>query len=208
VSAMLEAAQILPFSINPIAADAIEFLRRWEPDGPWSLTAIKPDTPPPGKIETRTFTPDKADEAMRWIDTHQGDGRNIYYSVNRPKPAAFSKKATKEMVDEIVALHVDIDLVGARNEEEEQLILGRLRQHPSAATVIVFSGGGYQALWRLKDVLRADEDRNIERVELLNRRRIEELGGDRSCFNADRVLRLPGTVNFPNEKKRAKGRLA
>jgi hypothetical protein len=197
--------EVLPFALKPVAEDAIDFLRHWEPDGPWSLTAIQPDVP--GQIETRTFRPDAAEKATRWIETHQGDGRNIYYSVNRPKPSAFRKKATKEKIDEIVALHVDIDLVGARNEEEEKLILRRLSEHPSPPTVIIFSGGGYQALWRLNEALKASEDRNIERIESLNKRRIEELGGDRACFNIDRIMRLPGTLNFPNEKKRAKGRV-
>jgi hypothetical protein len=200
-----ETERVLPFALKPVAEDAIDFLRNWEPDGPWSLMAIIPDVA--GQIETRTFRPDTAEKATRWIETHQADGRNIYYSVNRPKPSAFRKKATKEKIDKIVALHVDIDLVGARNEEEEQLILRRLSEHPSPPTVIIFSGGGYQALWRLEDALKAGEDRNIERIDALNKRLIEELGGDRACFNGDRIMRLPGTVNFPNEKKRAKCRV-
>jgi Mesyanzhinovviridae DNA primase len=82
-----------------------------------------------------------------------------------------------------------------------------LRRHPSPPTAIIFSGGGYQALWRLNDVLKVGEDQNIARVESLNKRRIAELGGDPSCFNVDRIMRLPGTVNFPNGRKRNKGRV-
>jgi hypothetical protein len=50
-----DADQILAFTLKPIPADAIDFLRGWEPNGPWSLMAVKPDTKPP-EIETRTFT--------------------------------------------------------------------------------------------------------------------------------------------------------
>lgn len=32
------------------------------------------------------------------------------------------------------------------------------------------------------------------------------LGGD-NCHNVDRLLRLPGTINMPNAKKRAAGRV-
>jgi hypothetical protein len=201
-----DAAKALPFILKSDTDAAIDFLHHWEPNGPWSLTAIEPDAQPP-KIETRTFTPDRAGEAAHWIDKHQRDRRNVYYSVNRPTPSAYRKKATKNAIAEIVAMHVDIDLVGQRNEEEEHCILQRLRQHPPKPTLIMFSGGGYQALWRLNDALKAADDRNIERVEALNKRLIEELDGDRSCWNIDRILRLPGTVNFPSEKKRAKGRV-
>jgi RepB DNA-primase from phage plasmid len=186
--------------------NAIEFLKCWEPDGPWTLIAILPDAQPP-KIDARTFQPTEADEARHWITVRQRGERNIYFSINRVKPESFGRKATKEMIAEIVATHADIDLVGARNDDEEQAILDKLRSRRSQPTAIIFSGGGYQALWRFHDPLKADEDRNVDRVETVNKRLIAELDGDAKCFNIDRIFRLPGTVNYPNEKKRAKGRV-
>jgi len=54
------------------AEAAIAFLQSWEPDGPWLLTAIEPDS---GKIQTRPFS--DANSAWRRIDCYQGK-RNIY----------------------------------------------------------------------------------------------------------------------------------
>lgn len=44
---------------------AVSFLQRWEPDGPWLLTAIKPDS---REIETRRFT--DPDEMLAWLQRH------------------------------------------------------------------------------------------------------------------------------------------
>ena len=35
----------------------------------------------------------------------------------------------------------------------------------------------------------------------------KEFGSDEATHNIDRILRLPGTVNYPNKKKRVKGRV-
>src|SRR5690606_27995740 len=42
-------------------------------------------------------------------------------------------------------------------------------------------------------------------VEAINRGIRDHFGAD-ACQNVDRVMRLPGTINFPNAKKRAAGR--
>jgi RepB DNA-primase from phage plasmid len=182
---------------------AIDFLGHWEPEGPWTLTSVLPDGTQKD-IETRTFEPDNSELCAAWIKRHN-QSRNIYFAANRVEKVAFGKKAAKEELAEIVATHVDADLPGARNEEQEAAILEDLRRHHP--TTIVFSGGGYQGVWRLAEPLPAQEDGNIARIEAINRRLIERHAGDKSCWNADRILRLPGTTNWPNEKKRAKGRV-
>ena len=55
------------------------------------------------------------------------------------------------------------------------------------------------------DERETNSDAVTERVEAENRAIDAALGGD-ATFNIDRLLRLPGTLNFPNRKKRAKGR--
>ena len=45
----------------------------------------------------------------------------------------------------------------------------------------------------------------VERVEAENRE-VEAALGAIGTHNIDRLLRLPGTVNFPNQKKRKRGR--
>ncbi len=190
---------------SPDTAAAIDFLKRWEPDGPWVLTAIDPSKK---GIETRTF--EKAGKELAdWLDRHNGRW-NIYFSVNRCREP-LSKKAEKSDIAAAVALHVDLDpRVGEDLEKERDRILGLLRQPPGglpAPTVIVFSGGGYQGFWRLKEpVSVGGEPEKAESVEDLNAGIEAVLGAD-SCHNIDRIMRLPGTVNVPDARKEKKGRV-
>ena len=138
---------------------------------------------------------------MQWIEAQQRWHRNIYYSLAHVASSAYRKKAKKDEVTEIIALHVDIDLAGGRNAEEEAQILERLRNYKWPVSTIIFSGGGFQGLWRLQEPLKAQETRHMERIEALNKQLIEQLGGDPACWNADRILRLPGSINYPDPKK-------
>ncbi|HKU27859.1 MAG TPA: VapE domain-containing protein, partial [Candidatus Sulfotelmatobacter sp.] len=91
-------------------------------------------------------------------------------------------------------LHADIDV-------SDEVTLQRIRSFVPAPTAIVFSGGGYQALWKL-----CEPSVEFDRVERINMAIASALGGD-NCQNVDRLLRLPGTINLPNAKKRAAGRV-
>lgn len=82
---------------------AVEFLRRWKPDGPWALTAIIPD----GKTETVTYTADDEAEMAKWIEERQGV-KNLYFHVN-PLRRRIDNKASKEDVAALAWLHVDVD---------------------------------------------------------------------------------------------------
>jgi hypothetical protein len=144
-----------------------------------------------GMVDARTFTPSDAVALARWVEERDGVS-NIYFSVNRLKHGVAGRKARKEDVEAALCLHVDVDDVTA---------LDRIRSFSPKATAIVFSGGGYQAYWLLKG-----ETKELARIERLNKALAEALGGD-NCHNIDRIMRLPGTVNLPNEKKRAAGRV-
>jgi hypothetical protein len=228
---------------------AIEFLEWLEPEGPWLLTAIDPDPDPDPKrrgnsIETRCF--DDPALMRRWIERWQGK-RNIYYSLNRTKPG-LTKKATKAEITEMVALHVDVDppkvpLDLAALAAAQASILDEVKAHDKPPSAIIFSGNGYQPLWRLdvpEPVVRTGGWRAVEPGEVLppglqiemdlttgrqsvfdpkiTESRIEELeaynialaralaGGD-ACHNIDRILRVPGTINLPDKRKRDLGRV-
>ncbi|CAD5273082.1 conserved hypothetical protein [Bosea sp. 62] len=173
-----------------IAADtsaAISFLEAVHSDGLWSLTAIKPTGgPPTGKV----FTPAEREQAVGWIDALQGVA-GLYYSVNEVRPDFRGVKATKADIVAAHYAHVDIDHLDG---------LERLRIYKLPPSLIVFSGGGYQAFWKF-----AEPTTDLERVERINRQLAADLGGD-NCHNIDRIMRLPGTINLPNAKKRKAGR--
>ena len=72
-------------------------------------------------------------------------------------------------------------------------------------SLIIVSGGGYQPIWLLDAPLPA-EGENVAQVEGVARRVAALTGGD-AVQNADRILRVPFTMNYPNETKRRVGRV-
>src|SRR5205823_12873121 len=75
-----------------------------------------------------------------------------------------------------------------------------LSLHDALPILIIASGGGCNALLHLASPILVNE--NIEEIEAYNRR-IEDLVGGDDCHNIDRILRIPGTINLPNKKKRS-----
>jgi len=180
------------------------WLRR---SGPWTLTAISNDRL---NVVTETFEKAELGRLREWVrEQNEKRQRNTYYALN-PLLRKMKKKAELADVASMDWLHVDIDPnPGEDIASERQRILAMLSDcrglpKPSA---IVFSGGGYQALWRLDRPEPIDGDvAKAEDLKLYNLQIELLLGADR-CHNVDRILRLPGTINWPNEKKRAKGQV-
>jgi virulence-associated protein E len=84
-----------------------------------------------------------------------------------------------------------------------------VRAFEPAPTFTIDSGNGLQLLWRLEQPVElADDPARIADVEARNHALALALGADPSTRNVDRILRLPGTTNHPNRKKRALGRVA
>lgn len=166
--------------------ETMRFLEAVHPDGLWALSAIKPE----GGLTGRVFHPQERAEVQCWLEAHDGT-QNLYFGVNRLRPAFRGDKASKADVEAALYLQVDIDHLDG---------LSRLEAYRWQPSIIVFSGGGYQAFWKL-----AEPTPDLDRVERVNRQIAAELGGD-SCHNIDRIMRLPGTINLPNAKKRKAGR--
>ncbi|WFU64841.1 VapE domain-containing protein [Bradyrhizobium brasilense] len=184
---------------------AIEFLQTVYPAGPWVLTAIRPDRK---AIETRTFYPAQAKELEAWLRGYED--RNIYWSVNPPLHD-LNKKAEREDIKEVAFLHVDIDPRAGEDLTAERArckaLLGpKLPLGVPTPTAIVFSGGGYQAFWKLETPIPVNGKLEFaEDAKRWNQQLEFQFGGD-NCHNIDRIMRLPGTINIPDAKKRAKGR--
>ena len=167
---------------------SVSSLNKFRPGGPWVLTSIVPD----GRITTTTFRADQEPLLREWLHSHAGY-ENIYFQVNATGDKNVTKKTTKADIIAAEWLHVDID----GDREAAESALKSFRPPPQ---VVIDSGGGYQAFWRI-----ASTD-DLEDVEAVNRWIASELGGDH-CHNIDRLMRLPGTINVPNKKKRMAGRV-
>lgn len=191
---------------------SIEFLQRWLPRGPWVLVAIDPNKK---GLEADTFggadITSKGGRLLDWLED-QGSKRkrNIYFTVN-PCTRHLATKPSREHIQALSWLHVDLDpRAGDDFKEERERILKLIRDPSSLGipkpTVIVDSGGGYQGFWRLAvpELLDGTAEQ-YEEAKRWNKQLELVLGGD-NCHNVDRIMRLPGTINRPDPRKRAKGR--
>lgn len=194
-------------SLKANVAAAVAFLRLLYPEGPWTLVSIEPDRK---GIEGATFRPATVEDLKRWVERNNKT-RNVYYQLNRPL-TDLAKKADRTDIQGVYYLHVDVDPRVGEDLASEQVRIKALLESPPGGvprpSAVVYSGGGYNALWRLEEHIPIDG--NLDAAEDAKRYNLQLevlLGGD-NCHNIDRILRLPGTVNYPDERKRRKGRTA
>lgn len=187
----------------PKTDEAIEFLKKLRTQGPWTLTSILPDR---GKITTKTFSFEQLSELKKWIDGFQGI-RNIYFTLNTIK-SSLDTKPQKTDISELSALHCDCDIrVGEDFSTGRERILKKLKEFTPEPSIIIDSGNGFQPIFLLQEPVVLDGTVEMaEEYESYNRQLEILLEGDH-CFNVDRILRLPGTINVPDAKKIKKGRI-
>ncbi len=198
-------------TVEPLPFDeTIRFLRAMRPDGRCVLSAICPND---RGIETRTFDLARPDRLRAWLGKWNGK-RNLYWMPNTVRATADPDGRPSEAdIEDKVAAYVDIDpseTVDPADEEAWQADRARIlksllgfRPTPSA---IVDSGNGYQAFWLLDEPLYVGgTDEGIRQGKGYNVALAEKLGGD-DCESLEHLYRLPGTINKPSDKKRAKGR--
>lgn len=128
---------------------------------------------------------------------------NVYFTVNEPSPDC-GHKPGKAQILRIRAAHVDIDPYkpGARFDKEAAH-RALLADTPS---LVIDSGNGLHVYWILAEAVPATPE-NVASIEAVNRALVARFGGDPAAINVDRVLRVPGTVNWPNKAKRDAGRV-
>ncbi|EPJ8782222.1 VapE domain-containing protein [Pseudomonas aeruginosa] len=182
-----------------------DFLNKYRAGGPWLLVAISPDRK--GSPLAASFT--DAAKAEAWA-LEQNKARNVYFSVN-PTAEPINKKANKADIARLEWLHVDVDPRAGEDFEEERariksLLNGGMPKDIPAPSLVIDSGGGFQAFWRLAEPLDLNGDpEKIAQAEAFNIELANRLGGDH-CHNVDRIMRLPDTINWPDVKKRQRGR--
>lgn len=189
---------------------ALNFLRSLYPQGPWILCAIHPTkrNPITGDAETKTRTFTDIEYARAFLK--QFGEWNLYYSVN-PTVAPVEKKPERHEIKAVHYLQVDLDpLPGETPSLARQRILPKLEHPPGGLllpTTIVWSGNGGQALWGLVDPPPIQGESRVEREASADREKGRShqieliMGGADATHNVDRIMRLPGTLNWPTQKK-------
>lgn len=182
---------------------AARFLEWLRPGGPWVLSAKAMDS---GRFETDTLR--DLDTAGAWIAARNGRA-NIYVMIN-PARGPLASKAKKEDVEELAFLHVDMDVKTGDLPSGLAAIRSKLEVFAPRPSGVIFSGGGYWGFWRLapgETLYLAGDNIRITDAEAYNRGLERVLDAD-NCHNVDRICRLPGTINLPDDGKRKRGREA
>lgn len=181
-----------------------------------------------------TFEAQQRNFLIKDIQERQFHKSNVYYSVNRPcKVSQRQGWWGKNNIDDIIAIRAlafDIDFTSFKRDQDAvaKFIDDKLTDdiRPS---VVINSGGGFQLVYFLSEVIstklirpaKNKEEEEINKFYIKERSDITNLSHDfesvlRDMFkelpvkvdnmsNIDRVMRLPGTVNYPKAEKQAKG---
>lgn len=179
-----------------IRADVGEFFEKTIPEQ-IHLTSIDPEKRT-GVIAKDFGSDVKA--ATDWTLKRNAEGRNVYVTVNRVRDGV-NRKPNKDDITGVRFAHVDVDPPKGKASftvEEGEAAYERLLA--ASPTTINWSGNGWQALWRL------EPGTSVEDVETINRGLIDALGGDVGTHDVSRLLRVPGLINWPDERKRGLGR--
>ena len=145
------------------------------------------------------------EELIESVKKYNTKKYNIYYAFNQPRKGR-TKKPRKNDISWIYGFHVDVDIPsdfdGDRKEWIDEKIVD-IVDVTGDTPQIIFTGNGLQALWEFEEPIRATEE-SIDATERVNRKIAYAVGGDH-CHNVDRMLRVPGTINWPSPKKKALG---
>ncbi len=208
--------------------DALEFAQRViDVFGSVTVTLVHADGDTFRGSPAPTWTFHVADSNLASFLKLNARGWNVYWNPNTTR--CTGKKASKEVIKTVNVLHVDVDPAKDRDlEKERERIRDSLSSHEPAPSILVDSGNGYQACWLLSEPVSLERRRSGDKMRLGGgaeepldeleadrwwQGRVEEmesrsrgleaaLGAD-SCHDVDRVLRMPGTTNWPDAKKRA-----
>jgi hypothetical protein len=161
---------------------AKEFLTRcFAPGSTIALLLLREIT---AKTQQRVITLEQAvaPRYLGWLAQENRNDANVYVAANPLR--AGSRRRTKESIDSIRHLYLDIDHDGGTR-------LAALRASdavPPASAILSTSPGKYQILWRV-------EGFDFEQQEATLKQLAIAFGGDPACTDCNRVLRIPGFFN-------------
>jgi hypothetical protein len=172
------------------------FVHRY-PDARIEIAYADPAT---GQLNSaRTFVAFDLEKAADFAEQKTNEGNNVYVGVAL-RHAQVNGRAGKSEVVTASRAWADFDEPG--DDVRVDLLLKERRVQPSE---IVETGRTPHR--RFQIYLKMDAAVTAERLELANTSLKTWLGGD-DVQNADRLMRLAGTINYPTKSKRERGYVA
>ena len=188
----------------PSAEIILQGLAIVRPAGNLLLVAICPRKAEP--ICGRGFTmPEESQAAADWaLDLNIRLRMNLYFTVNVTPER--HKKAAKTDMTQAVSFWSDCDpqvfKFGGYEKARDYLMSNTVPALQGKATFAIDSGNGISPFFELRDPLQIKGD--FDSYEALNDQ-VGRVWSGATTHNCDRVMRLPGTWNYPNDAKIAKG---
>lgn len=194
---------------------AWEFLKALSPGTSELILSI---TPTGGNPFGRRYTVDQRGEFIANLPS-ANDRLDTYFSINLPREV-MHKKPKKSDLGTIRAVFVDLDPdKGKPADEERERIKAETTDDALKAkglplpTVRIYSGGGCWLFWLLAEFVTVpawaspnEMPEIVRRVDGIGRRIASLFPHGDSCFNMDRIARLPGTVNWASLNPNKPGR--
>jgi RepB DNA-primase from phage plasmid len=161
---------------------AHEFLTRSFTPGETLAVLLRGEYPVKTQQRIVRFECAVAPRYLRWLAYENARGANIYVAAN---PLRFgSRKRTKESIDEVRHLYIDIDSDG----DARLAVIRTSDTVPIPTTILSTSPGKHQVLWQVDNFRFAEQERLLKLLAIA-------FGGDPACTDCNRVLRLPGFLN-------------
>ncbi len=163
-------------------------------------------------LEIRTVRPDErsvqqtfcasVDEALQCVEQYSGKA-NVYVGAC-PRS---ERRGTRDAVRFVIATWADLDFHQLDADDRghaEAVGYERISSLGIQPSILVRTGNGLQAWWHFHEPILISAQHPASYFESINRGIAKKLGGD-AVHDLARVLRIPGTVNLPDAKKRARG---
>ena len=175
------------------------------PAGQLTVATINP-LDKKSSVPCMTFTmPQQAAQAEAWVSEANAQGRNCYFHTNISD--VINKRLSKYDVKSARFVWADIDpdikQFGSYENAKDYVnsLIPSLIEH---ASLIIDSGNGIQVLYRLAPLIDISDQEAKEKYEIVNRAVANRWHAD-STQDCSRILRLPGTLNYPSQTKIDKG---
>jgi hypothetical protein len=120
---------------------------------------------------------------LGWLTHENHNGANVYITANPLRSG--SRRRTKESIAAVRHLYIDIDFAG----EARVAALRASDAVPAPTAILSTSPAKYQVLWRV-------EGFGVELQESTLKHLALTFGGDPACTDCNRVLRMPGFLNY------------
>jgi len=120
---------------------------------------------------------------LGWLAHENWEGANIHVGANPFRP--HSRRRTKDSVARVRHLYLDLDHDGELRLD----VLRASHRVPQPNAIVSTSTGKYQVLWQVADFSSEQQEAMLKILAFV-------FGGDPACTDSNRVLRLPGFLNW------------